>query len=591
MESGSRFFAFFKAVLGKRIYFVFILGALAAICDILGITILFPILEGILSNGLEKSDTIFPIFGQLPWIQTISLSTSILIMLLATFFLLKGIFQFLSLSYVAGLRGYILIKLKETMLDQVALSDFASIQERGAGYYGNIVNEQINRISHAFYCFSQLSLVGLNILFYIMLALIVAPTTLIFVSVTGGVLIILFRFLNSKMISSSNHTTNFNSKINDLFLQYFALQKYLRATNNQGYFRELLSAKAADLAKQQSLIGKLSAVTLSIRDPIAITFLLILITYQIDVKTNSVAESIVIIGILYRLVNSIFAVQSWWQGLLEYRGSVDIYQAETEKLRNLKKISSGSERLDKIGEISLNMVNYCFNDHDKILSDISCTISDRKWTAIIGKSGSGKSSLLSIVTGLYKPISGSIKFNGHNLENIELDKLRKTIGYITQDTPMLTGSLIQNIAFKTALSDDEKAKTAKLLNSVDLSDFARKIECGLDLDLGQNGSKLSGGQRQKIALVRELFRDPELLILDEATSAIDQGSEQTILELLRTLKDKITIIMVTHNIAATRFSDYIIALDKGRVIEQGTSESMLKNKRSFINELKVNYEN
>ena len=183
---------------------------------------------------------------------------------------------------------------------------------------------------------------------------------------------------------------------------------------------------------------------------------------------------------------------------------------------------------------------------------------------IIGESGSGKSTFLNILMGLINPISGKIEIDGE-IKNLNSNNWYKKISHIPQDIFLLNDTIRNNICFGSDLNDYEDKKIIQIINQVKLNKYLEDQPKGLDTNIGENGSQISGGEKQRLALARALFKQSEILVFDEATSSLDQENEIAILKLIESLKKDKTIIMISHNANLINFCDTIYKVIDGKI--------------------------
>jgi ATP-binding cassette subfamily B protein len=198
--------------------------------------------------------------------------------------------------------------------------------------------------------------------------------------------------------------------------------------------------------------------------------------------------------------------------------------------------------------------------------------------AFVGPSGSGKSTLLKLLVGLYRPLSGTIFFNDEPTLNIRYNQLRRQMGFVTQDTQLFAGTIKDNLRF--VKPDATDAELLDNLHKASASKLIARSSHGLDTLLGENGMKLSGGEKQRISIARSLLRNPKLLIFDEATSALDSLTEQEITSTIREIskgRDQITI-MIAHRLSTIMHADVIYVLEKGKITESGAHSQLLQEK-------------
>ncbi|MBQ9071927.1 MAG: ABC transporter ATP-binding protein [Bacilli bacterium] len=246
-------------------------------------------------------------------------------------------------------------------------------------------------------------------------------------------------------------------------------------------------------------------------------------------------------------------------------------------LEDDKQLTNGKKITIKNKKIILKLIKYKYNKNIT-LNGINMEINPNDKIAIVGKSGSGKSTILKLITGFLKPIAGEIYIGKEKLSNINLDKFYDYVSYVSQESPLFDGTLRENIIFDQKVEDKDIIKVLKLLN---LTEFYNKLEKGLDSEVGEKGILMSGGERQRIALARLFFDNSSIVILDEATSALDSENEINIINLLlNKLKNK-TIILVTHKVDLLKQFDYIYVIKDGVVIEKGKYIDLNKNNTYF----------
>jgi ABC-type multidrug transport system fused ATPase/permease subunit len=220
-------------------------------------------------------------------------------------------------------------------------------------------------------------------------------------------------------------------------------------------------------------------------------------------------------------------------------------------------------------------VNFSYPDSQiEVLENINVEIKFGETTALIGGSGGGKSTIADLFLGLYDPTSGNVMIDGVDLKDIKLDSWRQNIGVVDQDVFLLNTSILENIRFaRPEISEESVIDAAKMANA---DQFIREFEQGYGTVVGDRGFKLSGGQKQRLGLARALVHNPEILVLDEATSSLDSISEHMIQQALENMRNQKTILMIAHRLSTVRNADYILVLDNGTLVEQGTHEDLLK---------------
>ena len=278
----------------------------------------------------------------------------------------------------------------------------------------------------------------------------------------------------------------------------------------------------------------------------------------------------------------LFITQRLLWPLTELGVIFDSYQkamASFRRIINLKNtiptIDNGNEKLTSFNKkIEISNLNFEYVKNFPVLNDISIEINKGQTTAIVGSTGSGKSTLIKLILRLYDSTSGEIKFDGKNIRDLELDSLRNKIGLVSQDIFLFEGTVFENIAYGNLDAKDEEVWEAAKLSESDK--FINLLPNKENTIVGERGQKLSGGQRQRISIARAILKNPEILILDEATSAVDNETEAAIQRSINTLKEGRTVIAIAHRLSTIRNAEIIYVLEEGRVVESGNHESLLE---------------
>jgi len=279
--------------------------------------------------------------------------------------------------------------------------------------------------------------------------------------------------------------------------------------------------------------------------------------YQSDISGALAIISMFVLG-LYRLMPSANRILSGYNQIIFYKSSLDIIHNDL-----MYDPENFGENLITFNQsIELNHIGFEYNLTKPILEDITLTIRQGEKFALIGESGSGKSTFVDLIIGLYRPKSGTIAVDGIPLDEDNIKAWRGKIGYIPQSIYLFDGTVAQNVAFNTTI-DEEKIK--KTLQQANILEFLESHHEGIDTKVGDGGIKLSGGQRQRIAIARALYNDPEILVLDEATSALDTDTEAKIMEeIYRICEDK-TLIIIAHRLSTIEGCKKIYELKVGKI--------------------------
>ena len=285
----------------------------------------------------------------------------------------------------------------------------------------------------------------------------------------------------------------------------------------------------------------------------------------------------------------LFITQRLLWPLTELGDTFDLYQramASFRRINTLKntqpEIKNGDIESSGINEkIQLKKVNFSYVEDFPVLNDVSLSIQKGSTTAIVGSTGSGKSTLIKLLLRLYDVDSGQIMFDDADIKDLEVHSLRKNIGLVSQDIFLFEGTVFDNIAYGNLDATKKEIWQAAKLSESD--EFINLLPNKKETVVGERGQKLSGGQRQRISIARAILKNPEILILDEATSAVDNETEAAIQRSLDTLKDGRTVVAIAHRLSTIRNADIIYVLEKGEIVESGTHDELVNLKKVYAN--------
>jgi ATP-binding cassette subfamily B protein len=226
-----------------------------------------------------------------------------------------------------------------------------------------------------------------------------------------------------------------------------------------------------------------------------------------------------------------------------------------------------------LGRIEFRNTSFEYENGQPVLSEIDLTILPGETVAIVGATGAGKSTLVSLVPRFYDPTAGVVMLDGEDIRNFRVQSLREQMSLVLQDALLFRGTVRENIAFGRPDATDEEVAAAATQANAD--EFIRRLPQGYDTPIAERGATLSGGQKQRIAIARAILRNAPILILDEPTSSLDAASESLVIEALERAASRRTTLVIAHRLAAVRFADRIVVMERGRIVEEGTHRELL----------------
>jgi ATP-binding cassette subfamily B protein len=235
----------------------------------------------------------------------------------------------------------------------------------------------------------------------------------------------------------------------------------------------------------------------------------------------------------------------------------------------------GARELSRLeGHVRFEAVRFAYGRGDEVLHGIDLDVPAATTVALVGHTGAGKSTIAKLLARFYEPSEGRITIDGHDLNDVTQASLRTQLGVVPQEGFLFAGTVAENIAFgRPGARPEEIVRAAQ---TVGAHEFILRLEDGYETQLGERGSRLSLGQRQLVAFARALLADPRILVLDEATSSVDIGTERTIEHALRTLLADRTAFVIAHRLSTIRGADLIVVLEHGRIVEQGSHDELLR---------------
>ena len=562
-----RYFRQFWGYAGAKILILVVLTVVMSYAEGVGIALFYPLFEG---PGSPATSNV--ITRALAWFS-VPMTPARVLPLIMGLFLAKGLMQYATYRYQFRLVRDVTARLRRRALDAVAAADYQHVASANAGFYTNLLVNEVNRAAGGFQYFvrSLSPLLSAGVLFAMVWFL---DWRLSLACVVMGLLMIGLTRVTGMIIRRYSIVVSRESAgLTSLLIQILHAFKYLRATGSYGRFEHRVWSSSEKILEADFKASNANGFALAMTQPIMIVFLGGMLYVRAVIQGAELASLFVLLLFFFRVMNEIFQLQNAWQGFIGFTGSVELVdEATTETERAAE--PNGTEPFTGLHDaIVFDHVDFAYHTGRQVLFGIELRIPAKSTVAFVGGSGAGKSTLVDLLTGTLRAKSGRVLFDGHDLAAMDLATLRRRVGYVPQDAVLFDDTVAANIAlWSDAYSLDHVRDAARRARCIE---FIEKMPDGFETRVGDRGVKLSGGQRQRLAIARELVRTPDLLVLDEATSALDSESERAIQDSIDQLKGQMTIAIIAHRLSTIRSADRVYVMDEGRIVEAGSFDELV----------------
>ena len=516
--------------------------------------------------------------------QTLIFVIPILIVLA---FSTKGISLYMAKVIMINVAEEVKKKIQIDMLSSFIKADTQQIENKHSGKYISNLNFDVNQItgmlSNSFLSFFKdgLTLIGLLTVMFLqnwrlsLIAIIMIPIA----SITA-------KKLGRRMGKVATEAQEKSGDLNKYLIDLFKNHKVIKIFQRENFENKRSEKFVDDLKKKSIKIATVFIRATPIMEILTGIMIAILIFYSGklimngQLNINNFFSFLAAMMLAYQPVKSLATINvGIFQGLSAGKRIIPIIDTKNNISSNE---SLGELKLNE-GSINFSNVNFNYESNldNRVLKDININITGNKMTALVGHSGSGKSTLLSLIPRIYDPISGKVEVDGQNIKEVKLSSLRKEISIVDQNTTLFDDTVLNNIKYaKPDASNDEIYKAADMAMC---TDFINKLENKFETKIGENGIKLSGGEKQRLSIARAFLKNSKIILLDEATSSLDSETEEKIQKALEKLISNKTTIVIAHRLSTILNSNIIYVLDKGKVIDQGKHNDLLKDSEIYQN--------
>ncbi len=499
----------------------------------------------------------------------------------------KGISLYFAKLIMINVSEEVKKNLQTDMLKSFIKADTETIDSKHSGKYISNLNFDVSQItrmlSEAFLSIFKdgLTLIGLICVMFFqnwklsLIAIIMIPLA----SITA-------KILGKRMSKISTQAQEKSGDLNRYLIDLFKNHKIIKIFQRENYERNRSETFVNNLKEKSAKISAVYIRSTPIMEILTGIMIAVLIFYSGklifngELAINNFFSFLAAMMLAYQPVKSLTKVNvAIEQGLSAAKRILPIIDLENKIKDNYDSKSLIFEK----GEVVFNKVNFSYetNLDNKVLKDISLKFSGGKMTALVGHSGSGKSTMLNMVPRIYSPTDGNITIDNQDISKMNLASVRKEISIVDQNTTLFDDTVMNNIKYaKPDATDEEVVEAAELAMC---KDFIDNLDQGFQTMIGENGARLSGGEKQRLSIARAFLKKSKIILLDEATSSLDSETEEKIQKALKKLTSNKTTIVIAHRLSTILNSDTIYVVDKGEIVDSGTHETLVVNSSTYKN--------
>jgi len=499
-------------------------------------------------------------------------SLGLFISVFAILLMLKGVILWFVHTSIGSIQAKIETEFRVALMEGIVAAEWQYVQSQPSGHLTNAVTTEALRAASNFTTFSRLAMSVVQAVVYTAAAFIINAYVAFAALVTGVILfLVLSRYVSMTRTSGAKRTEKFKVLL-ARFTDIIRGLKPLKAMSLEQWIVPLVEADAHEIEQALRREASGRAGIASFQEPIGATVLAGGLYFMLTYTDIDIAIVIAMAFLFWRSVQANAGVQRDLQALAANESAYwSIKKAIIDAKNAKEELNPKGEKIVWLQDsIRLEGVDFSYTDQP-ILQNINFEIPAGKITAVIGQSGSGKTTIADLILGLYALQNGRISIDGRPLATINLKNWRSSIGYVPQDPILLNGSIYDNISLGNP--DITRDMSTLAVTQAGALNFINQLSDGIDTIIGEGGQALSGGQRQRLAIARALVAKPTLLILDEFTSSLDAETEQSICSTLLSLRQYTTIFAISHQSAIREIADQVFLLDETGLHDEAQSDT------------------
>jgi ATP-binding cassette, subfamily B, bacterial MsbA len=536
-----------------------------------------PTYTGIQDIGQFGKDWLFFTISDLNQKQGPQFALLLAVVLVIVTFLLKNLFNYLASYHITHLKNGVLRDLRQKMYYKIIDLPISYYSEKRKGDIMARMLGDVNEVQNSF--FSILELIvkePLTIVFTIIAMLNISVNltlfVFVFIPVSGFIISKIGKSLKSKSTRAQQESGYFISLVEESL----GGLKVVKSYNAESQFKKRFDDSINRLLKLSNSIGNKNNLASPMSEFMGIVTIATLLWYGGNlVLVDKTLEGSLFLVYMLLSYNILTPAKNISKASYAVKNGLAAAERVFEVLEIDNAITNHNEAVVKDtfdSKIEIANINFKYED-ENVLKDFSLEVVKGQTVALVGQSGSGKSTIANLLTRFYDVNEGTIQIDGTDIKQLNLQSLRGLIGLVTQDSILFNDSIRANIALgKEDATDEEIVEALKIANAYE---FVKELPNGIHTNIGDSGNKLSGGQKQRLSIARAVLKNPPIMILDEATSALDTESEKFVQVALENMMQNRTSIVIAHRLSTIQKANKIVVMQKGRIVEQGTHEELI----------------
>lgn len=536
-----------------------------------------PVYKGIVSIGDYFEDYMSYYISDTTALHGPMYTLTIMIGIIISMFLLKNLFNYWAMYFITFLRNGVLMDIRNAMYKKTVELPLSFFSEKRKGDVMARISSDVLEIQHSF--LSVLELIvrePLTIIFTIItmftISIDLTLFVFIFIPVSGYIISLVGKSLKRQSDKAQQEQGFFLSIIDETL----GGLKVIKGFTSERYFNDKFSTSTERFYTLSNKILNRQNLSSPLSEFLGIAVIAVLLWYGghmvLVEKTLSGAAFIVYMGLAYNILTPAKAISKASYGVKKGNAAAERVLEILEQENTIESKVDAVHKSKFEDSITIKNLNFAYEE-ENVLKDFSLTIPKGQTIALVGQSGSGKSTIANLLTRFYDVNDGSISIDGTDIKDVELTSLRQLMGLVTQDSILFNDSIRVNVALgKLDATDEEIIDALKIANAYE---FVKDLPNGIHTNIGDSGNKLSGGQKQRLSIARAVLKNPPIMILDEATSALDTESERLVQQALENMMQNRTSVVIAHRLSTIQKADLIVVMQKGRIVEQGRHEQLL----------------